>query len=74
MKLKESSKTFMQVNHVSNYKNKSGSSGSSLDLGHINLKVHTAFLAYPLLCMMQMWLLFALGVSWMKNDKKIYTV
>ena len=53
---------------------RSGSSGSRLDLGHVNLKVHTAFLAYPVYCTKLLWPLSASGVNLMKSEKELHNM
>ena len=52
----------------------SGSSGSRLDSGNVNLKVnvnHTAFLAYPVSCTRR---LFACEVKLMKSGEEVHTM
>ena len=46
----------------------SGSSGSRLGSGHVNLKVHTAFLAFPVPCTKLQWYLPACIVDLMKSE------
>ena len=53
---------------------RSGSSGSRLGLGHGNLKVQTAFVAYPVSCKRQLWRLSACGANSMKIEKEVHTM
>ena len=53
---------------------RSGSSGARLGLGHVNLKIHKAFFAYPVSYKRLLWRLSACGVKSMRSEKEVHTM
>ena len=51
-----------------------GSGGFRFCLSHANLKVHIAFLTYPVSCMSLLWRLSACGVNSVRSEKEVHTM